>query len=87
MTIDDAELLISKQANARIIQSFIELTGIRKRKALTSIAKYANTSAASISSAINDFGNDFFSAGNIVLQSTGAGFIGCLRKFWHDPFG
>ncbi|MDR1236542.1 MAG: 3-oxoacyl-ACP synthase, partial [Holosporaceae bacterium] len=74
ITMADVDLLIPHQANARIIQSFIELSGIEEKKVLTNIGKYANTSAASIPLAINDVGDDFFSVGNVVLLSMGAGF-------------
>lgn len=72
--IDDIDLLIPHQANSRIIQKFIELSNFNEKKVLINIDKYANTSAASIPLAINDMGDDFFSAGNVVLLSMGAGF-------------
>jgi 3-oxoacyl-[acyl-carrier-protein] synthase-3 len=74
LSINDIDLLIPHQANFRIIQKFIELLGINERKVLINIDKYANTSAASIPLAINDVGDAFFSAGNVVLLSMGAGF-------------
>ncbi|MDR1333949.1 MAG: ketoacyl-ACP synthase III [Holosporaceae bacterium] len=72
--IDDIDLLIPHQANSRIIQKFIELSNFNEKKVLINIDKYANTSAATIPLAINDMGDDFFSAGNVVLLSMGAGF-------------
>ncbi|MDR2781122.1 MAG: ketoacyl-ACP synthase III [Holosporaceae bacterium] len=74
MNVNDIDLLVPHQANSRIIQKFIELSGIEEKKVLINIDKYANTSAASIPLAINDVGARFFSGGNVVLLSMGAGF-------------
>jgi 3-oxoacyl-[acyl-carrier-protein] synthase-3 len=74
MTIDDVDLLVPHQANARIIYKLIEYSGIKKEKVLISIDKYANTSAASIPLALHEEKDTFFSGGNTVLLSMGAGF-------------
>jgi 3-oxoacyl-[acyl-carrier-protein] synthase-3 len=74
LSISDIDLVIPHQANARIIQKFVELSGIEEKKVLINIDKYANTSAASVPLAISDVGDSFFSAGNVVLLSMGAGF-------------
>jgi 3-oxoacyl-[acyl-carrier-protein] synthase-3 len=74
LDVSDIDLLIPHQANSRIIQKFMELSKIEEKKVLINIDKYANTSAASIPLAINDMGDNFFSAGNVVLLSMGAGF-------------
>ncbi|MDR1982366.1 MAG: ketoacyl-ACP synthase III [Holosporaceae bacterium] len=74
MTIDDVDLLVPHQANSRIIHKLIAISGIEEKKVLINIDKYANTSAASIPLALNEVKDAFFSMGNIVLLSMGAGF-------------
>ena len=74
MTVRDVDLLVPHQANARIIRKLVESSGIEEEKVLVNIDKYANTSAASIPLALNDRKDEFFSGGNTVLLSMGAGF-------------
>jgi 3-oxoacyl-[acyl-carrier-protein] synthase-3 len=74
MTIDDIDLLVPHQANSRIIQKLIAISGIEEKKVLINIDKYANTSAASIPLALNEVKSSFLSGGNVVLLSMGAGF-------------
>ena len=74
MTVDDIDLLIPHQANVRIINKLVEMTGIDSSKVLISIDKHANTSAASIPLAMNEVRNEIFSKKNVVLLSMGAGF-------------
>ncbi|MDR2724033.1 MAG: ketoacyl-ACP synthase III [Holosporaceae bacterium] len=74
MTIQDVDLLVPHQANIRIIRQLIENSGIEEKKVLININKYANTSAASIPLALYERKDAFFSGGNTVLLSIGAGF-------------
>jgi 3-oxoacyl-[acyl-carrier-protein] synthase-3 len=74
MTIDDVDLLIPHQANARIIHKLMESFGIEKERVSINIDKYANTSAASVPLALHERKDVFFSGGNTVLLSVGAGF-------------
>lgn len=83
MTIDDVDLIIPHQANLRIINKLVEMTGIAEEKVLVTIDKHANTSAASIPLALNEFKDEVFSKNNVVLLSMGAGFTwgSALIKF------
>ncbi|MDR1551523.1 MAG: ketoacyl-ACP synthase III [Holosporaceae bacterium] len=74
MKINDVDLLVPHQANIRIIHKLIEISGIDEKKVVINVDKYANTSAASIPLALNDAREAFFSGGNTVLLSMGAGF-------------
>lgn len=74
MTVNDIDLLIPHQANVRIINKLIEMTGIDASKVLVTIDKYANTSAASIPLAMNEVRDTIFGKKNVVLLSMGAGF-------------
>jgi 3-oxoacyl-[acyl-carrier-protein] synthase-3 len=74
MTVRDIDLLVPHQANVRIIEKLIEHSGIAREKVLISIAKYANTSAASIPISLNEARDNIFFKKNIVLLSMGAGF-------------
>lgn len=48
LTLDDIDLLIPHQANARIIDSAIQTLGLDRQKVFVNLHKYGNTSAASI---------------------------------------
>lgn len=74
MTVSDVDLLIPHQANVRIINRLIEMTGIESSKVLVTIDKHANTSAASIPLAMNEVRDTIFDKKNVVLLSMGAGF-------------
>lgn len=74
MSIHDIDLLIPHQANSRIIQSVIEITGIDAKNVSITIDKYSNTSAATIPLALNEEKTSIFSKKNIVLLAMGAGF-------------
>lgn len=74
ITVNDIDLLIPHQANVRIINKLIEMTGIDASRVLVTIDRYANTSAASIPLAMNEVRDSIFSQKNVVLLSMGAGF-------------
>ncbi|MDR0968841.1 MAG: ketoacyl-ACP synthase III [Holosporaceae bacterium] len=74
MTINDVDLLVPHQANLRIIKELIKFSGIDEKKVLINVDKYANTSAASIPLALSEAKDAFFSGGNIVFLSMGAGY-------------
>ncbi len=48
MTVDDVDLFIPHQANARIIESAARYVGLPREKVFVNIERYGNTSAASI---------------------------------------
>lgn len=74
LSVEDINLLIPHQANARIIEKIIEETGIDSERVVVTLGKHANTSAASIPLALNEIKNEIFSKKNVVLLSIGAGF-------------
>ncbi len=74
MTVDDVDLLVPHQANTRIIEKLIEMSGIKKEKVLITLDTHSNTSAASIPLALNEIRDKFFTKRNVILLSMGAGF-------------
>lgn len=74
MTVDDIDLLVPHQANARIIEMLIDVSGIDRSKVLMVVDKFANTSAASIPLALNSIKDCVFTKKNVVLLAMGAGF-------------
>lgn len=74
MTVDDVDLVVPHQANARIIEKFIENSGISKEKVLVTLDIHSNTSAASIPLALNTIKSELFTKRNFILLSMGAGF-------------
>ncbi|MDR3179374.1 MAG: ketoacyl-ACP synthase III [Holosporaceae bacterium] len=83
MTINDVDLIVPHQANSRIIEKLITLSGIKREKVLITVDKHANTSAASIPLAMSELGCEIFKKNNVVLLSMGAGFTwgAALIKF------
>ena len=83
LSVNDIDLVIPHQANYRIIEKFIEISGISAEKVLVTMNKHANTSAASIPLALNEVRDSVFSKKNVVLLSMGAGFTwgSALIKF------
>ncbi|MDR2720753.1 MAG: ketoacyl-ACP synthase III [Puniceicoccales bacterium] len=74
LTIDDIDLIVPHQANARIIEKLIENFSISRDKVLITVDKHANTSAASIPLSLNEVRDVVFSKKNVILLSMGAGF-------------
>ncbi len=54
LSIDDIAMVISHQMNARIIESAAKRLGLSDEKVFLNIAKYGNTSAASVPIAFAD---------------------------------
>jgi len=75
LTIDDLDWLILHQANQRIIDAVIQRLNIPPAKAVSNMARYANTSAASIPIALDQWiGEGKIQAGHILaLSGFGAG--------------
>ncbi len=81
----DVDLLVSHQANRRIIESAAERLGLPRDKFVINIEKYGNTTAGTIPLALNDARlagrikkNDL-----ILLASVGAGFtVGSVLLRW-----
>jgi 3-oxoacyl-[acyl-carrier-protein] synthase-3 len=54
LTVDDVSLIVPHQVNQRIIDSAMDKLGLAPEKAFVNIAKYGNTSAASIPIALDE---------------------------------
>jgi 3-oxoacyl-[acyl-carrier-protein] synthase-3 len=84
-TPDDIDLLVSHQANRRIILSAAEKLGVPEEKVIINIERYGNTTAATIPLALNDaVEQQRLKRGHLVLMvSVGAGFtVGSLLLRW-----
>ncbi len=75
MSLDELDLLIPHQANARIIEAAIKLLGIEPHKVFINLHKYGNTSAASIPIALVEALEEgrIKSGDRLALVSFGAG--------------
>jgi 3-oxoacyl-[acyl-carrier-protein] synthase-3 len=75
LTREDIQLVVPHQANLRILQAVAEKIGMPMDKFFTNLAKYGNTSSASIPIALDEaHRTGFLSAGDhILLVSFGAG--------------
>ena len=76
LTIDDVDLVVAHQANARILKAVAERLAVPDDKVMTNIAKVGNTSAASIPLAIAEaYETGRISDGDrIVVTAFGGGF-------------
>lgn len=74
-TVDDVDLLIPHQANARIIDATARRLGFDEAKIFTNIASYGNTSAASIPIALSEALDEgrLAPGANLLLVAFGAG--------------
>jgi 3-oxoacyl-[acyl-carrier-protein] synthase-3 len=82
---DELDLLVSHQANRRIIESAAEKLGLPLDKVVINIEKYGNTTAATIPLALNDaICAQRLKRGDLVLLvSVGAGFtVGSVLLRW-----
>ncbi|MGH2749172.1 MAG: beta-ketoacyl-ACP synthase III [Actinomycetota bacterium] len=75
-TIDDVDLLVAHQANARILDAVAQRVGLPPEKVVMNIARYGNTSAASIPLALAEaIDTAMLRDGDlVVLAAFGAGF-------------
>jgi 3-oxoacyl-[acyl-carrier-protein] synthase-3 len=81
----DLNLLVSHQANRRIIQSAAEKLGLGQDRYIINIERFGNTTAGTIPLALNDAVNDGrLKKGDLVLlASVGAGFtVGSVLLRW-----
>ena len=68
ITVNDLALMVPHQANLRIIQSACQRLGIEESKAMITVDRYGNTSAASIPLALVDaIEEDRLKPGDLVL--------------------
>ena len=85
ITPDEIDLLVSHQANRRIILSAAEKLGVPEHKVVINIERFGNTTAATIPLALNDaVAEKRLKRGDLVLMvSVGAGFtVGSLLLRW-----
>ena len=77
ITFDDVALVVAHQANGRIVEAVGERLGLPRHKLFTNIARYGNTSAASIPIALADAQHQgLLRDGDlVVLTAFGAGFV------------
>ena len=81
----DIDLLVSHQANRRIIMSAAERLGMPLEKVVINIERFGNTTAATIPLALNDAVNDgrLRKGDRVLLASVGAGFTaGAMLMRW-----
>jgi len=83
LTSENLSWLIPHQANMRIIDAVASRMGIRKEKVLINIARYGNTTAATIPLCFWDFEKQLKKGDNIILTAFGAGFTwGAIYLKW-----
>lgn len=77
LTLDDVDLVVAHQANARILDAIAERLGIPADRMYSNIAMYGNTSAASVPLALHDavLEGRLTPGDRVLLVSFGAGFV------------
>ena len=73
-TKEDIDFVVPHQANQRIIQSLGRALQLDSSKVVSNIAKYGNTTAATIPLAMKEWENKFSKGDTIILVSFGGGF-------------
>ena len=71
---DDVRYLVPHQANLRIIEATARRMGIGPDKVMVNIARYGNTTAATIPLCLGDWEDDLRTGDNLVLAAFGGGF-------------
>jgi 3-oxoacyl-[acyl-carrier-protein] synthase-3 len=85
LTASCIDLMVSHQANRRIILSAAEKLGVPEEKVVINIEKFGNTTAATIPLALSDAvdGNRLKRGDTLLMVSVGAGFtVGALLIKW-----
>jgi 3-oxoacyl-[acyl-carrier-protein] synthase-3 len=72
LTIDDIDLVVPHQANARILAALAERLGVDPARVASNIAAVGNTGAASIPLALTEI--DVPERGHLLFTAFGAGF-------------
>ncbi len=87
LTMDDIELIIPHQANARIIELATRRLGVDAEKMYTNLDRYGNTSAASIPLALCDAVEEgrLNPGDHVVLIGFGAGLTWAATVFHWEP--
>lgn len=85
LTTDDIDWIVPHQANQRILDSTARRLGMAKEKIISTIARHANTSAASVPLALAEaVGDGRIKSGDLVLmEAMGGGFTwgSCLARW------
>lgn len=71
---EDIAWLVPHQANMRIIEATARRMGLDRNKVMINIAKYGNTTAATIPLCLWDFEKQLRKGDNVILAAFGAGF-------------
>ncbi len=74
LTSENIDWLVPHQANMRIIEATAKRMGLEKEKVMINIAKYGNTTAATIPLCLNDWEKRLKIGDNLILSGFGAGF-------------
>lgn len=74
LTHDDIDYVLPHQANRRIIDATTKQLGISKEKVLTNIARYGNTTAATLPLLIADYEQKFKKGDRLLFTAFGGGF-------------
>ncbi|MGY6561974.1 MAG: beta-ketoacyl-ACP synthase III [Luteibaculaceae bacterium] len=83
LTAEDVQWLVPHQANLRIIDATRERMGLPEEKVMINIAKYGNTTAATLPLCLWDWENQLKKGDNIVLAAFGGGFTwGAIYLKW-----
>ncbi|MDQ3915763.1 MAG: ketoacyl-ACP synthase III [Actinomycetota bacterium] len=87
-SLDDVDLVVAHQANARILAAVAERLGVAPGKVFTNIGRYGNTSAASIPLALEEAHacGELKDGARVVVTAFGAGFVwGACLLHWTAP--
>ena len=80
---DDVSWLVAHQANKRIIDATARRMGLDDSKVLMNIARYGNTTSATLPLLLNDFEKQFKKGDNLILAAFGGGFTwGSIYLKW-----
>ncbi len=84
---DDIRYLVPHQANMRIISATARRMGLAPEKVMINIAKYGNTTAATLPLCLADYEHELRKGDNLILSTFGAGFTwGAIYVKWaYDP--
>jgi 3-oxoacyl-[acyl-carrier-protein] synthase-3 len=85
MTVDDIDLLVPHQANARIISATAKGLGLAPERAMVNVDKYGNTSSASIPMALREAFDEgrLHDGDTVVLVAFGGGLVwGAMVLEW-----
>ena len=87
LTPEDIDYVITHQANKRIIDATSSQLGVAKEKVLTNIAKYGNTTAATLPLLLADFESTFKKGDKLLFTAFGGGFTwGAAYLTWNYDY-